>query len=331
MTLVQRFAIGMFGVAALAAIGFVFTAPRTRAIASLGSMAPVAGVAAPVRAGTIDAAVLTAGPVVAITAHRGRVYLLQNHSWLRVDAGGVAGPFGSGVRGAAGVIASGAALVATDSCVYVLDRGARALLIYDPSGTWTRTISLRDGAFSELVPHALATDDRGRLLVSGYRGGPPGRWSITALHADRASDVYSHAGGPFDLLLPLSDERGHAYALSADYTLAELVGTRRFARRDPPRVRFPASARVIAGVPVPDFIPVVVHAFARSSGTFLVAIAASPDEVWVEEIDAAGRPLRTLVSKPVALPVGFSDSALYTLREAAQQTIVERHVLRAAP
>jgi hypothetical protein len=336
MTTVQRFAIGLFGTTAAVAAGFFVTAPRVLD-ARRGRMAQTGGARAAAVLTTVAADRLTGGPIVAIAVHDDAVYLLQNHSWLRVRNDSVAGPFGSGVRGAAGVLASAAGIAVTDSCIYVLDRLARAVLVYEHAGGWARTMPLRHPVFDAFAPAALALDARGRLLLSGYHADPPARWTIVRIEGDRAAAIHTRAASPYGIVLPLAAADGRIYALSADdYRVAALAEdgtiTREFARADPPRVPFPASApKSPAGAPLPPFIPAAAHAFARVGGTFLVAVSASPDEVWIEEIDSAGHPLRTLLEQPVSLPVALSEHAVFTLREDAQQTVIERHLLRQTP
>lgn len=337
MTSIQRFALGFLVLTAAAAAGFVLTAPRTVQPAG-GTLAATGGAGAPTVFATVPADRLAAGPLIALAPHGDAVYLLQNHAWLRVSGRHVSGPHGSGVRGARGVLAAAAAIVPTDTAVYVLDRLARALLVYAPDGEWRRTITLARAGLDGFSPESFVLDAHGRILIAGFQATGAAAWQIVWLDGERASRIFSRSGSAYDIVLPLADRTGHAYALAAtDYTFTELhvsgAGARHFRRAQPPRVPMPAPQRAAAAIagPLPDFVPAAAHAFALARGGFLVAVAATPDEVWIEEIDENARPLHTLIAQPVALPVGLSDRALFTLREEAQQTIIERRLLRSRP
>ena len=132
----------------------------------------------------------------------------------------------------------------------------------------------------------------GLIVVSGYLGGANAGWSIAFVHNDTLRIVFNRPSNVFDILIPLVKADGSIAALSSyDYEFSDLTPsgrqTRRFTRLNPPRfaldpteraalLRYlessPASRRPEYAPPV--YIPAVAHAYARSTGTFLVAVAA---------------------------------------------------------
>jgi hypothetical protein len=185
----------------------------------------------------------------------------------------------------------------------------------------------------------------GLIVVSGYLGGANAGWSIAFVHNDTLRIVFNRPSNVFDILIPLVKADGSIAALSSnDYEFSDLTPsgrqTRRFTRLNPPRFALDpteraALQRYLESSPAsrlpeyapPVYIPAVAHAYARSTGTFLVAVAAGGDNVFVEEIAQDGSPMRTFMEQGVPLPVGFSDNAIVLLREEAQRTVVERYSL----
>jgi hypothetical protein len=339
----QRLALGMAFTTLALATGYVATAPR-RTAAHAGTLAPTVELGRPEIIGTIDPAHLSAGPIIALTAHRDYAYLLQNHAWLRVSSDGVEGPFGGRVRGERGWIASAAGIAVTDSAVYVLDRLSRSLHVFAPAGAWLRTVRLNSREFADFSPERIAIDPHGTLAVSGYRSGAAAGWSIIRFDNDTPRVVFHRPSNVFDVLLPLLRDHTMAALSSNDYEFSELTSTgrpiRSFARPNPPRFALESEARdaiqkYLASSPAADrpeyqppvYIPAVAHAYARFTGTFLVAVAAGGEDVFVEELDRDGRPLRTFFENGVSLPIGFTDHAIVLLREDAQRTVVERYSL----
>jgi hypothetical protein len=341
----RRLALGFLLVTLVIAAGYVATVPRSIA-ARAGTLAPAMALGSPEIIGTIDPAQLSAGPIIAIAVHGDHAYLLQNHTWLRVSRDGVHGPFGGETRGARGWIASAAGIAVLDSAVYVLDRLSKSLHVFAPTGAWQRTIRLTDSAaFNGFLPERIAIGPDGMMAVSGYRSGAEAGWSVILVHEDTARLIFHRSSNVFDVLLPLvTPDRTIAALSSNDYEFSELTYTgrqvRRFARPDPPRSALESTERAaihkyLASVPAsnrpeyqpPVYLPAVAHAHARSTGTYLVAVAAGGENVFVEEIRKDGSPLRTFMERGVPLPVGFFDDGIVLLREEAQRTVVERYSL----
>ena len=343
MSFFQRLALGMAFTTLAVATGYIATAPR-RTAAHAGMLAPTVELGRPEIVGTIDPRHLSSGPIIAVTSHRDHVYLLQNHTWLRLSSDGVEGPFGGMTRGERGWIASASGIAVLDSAVYVLDRLNRSLHLFAPAGAWLRTIPLNAPELADFSPERIAIDPNGTIAISGYRSGADAGWAIIRIDNGTPTLIFHRPSNVFDVLLPLVRDNTIAALSSNDYEFSELTSTgrpiRSFARPNPPRFALESDERdaiqqYLASSPAsnrpeyqpPVYIPAVAHAYARSTGTFLVAVAAGGEAIFVEEIDSDGRPLRTFLEDGVSLPIGFSDHAIVLLREDAQRTVVERYSL----
>lgn len=342
MSHVQRIALGMLFLTGAATVGYLVTSPRVFAPIA-GTMAADDSLGSPQILATVEADRLAAGPIVAIGLQDESVYLLQNHHWLRVEADSVHGPYGGETRGGIGWIFSAAAIAATDSAVFILDRLAKSVHVFDPDGEWRRSIPLRSSIdHYDFAPERMTIGPDGTIIISGFEPGDSAGWTIATLSGDTLRPLFRQLSTIFDIVLPLvRHDRSIIAVNSMNYEFTALSPNgdveARLARRNAPRVpltqeQSDAMANYIRGsqtgtrpeFTLPTHMPAVADAFARSGGTFLGAVLITMDDVLIEEIDHRGKPIRTLV-REVPLPVGLSDTSIVLLREEPQHTIVERY------
>ena len=342
MNLTRRFAFGSAVIASILGALYLATSMTGTVSRLPGWRAPYRALGAVRRVGTIDASQLAAGPIVALTDDGRDVYVLQNHAWLRIGATGVAGPFGVGARGSAGAILSAADIAVRDSTVYVLDRAARSIHTYAATGRWLNTIRLQPPV-ATFTPEHIAAPATGFLIVTGF--GSDGRSQthryVLLLNADGALDtLYVIESELFGVLVPVASTRDRLLVLQSEpyrLTLLQRGAAHHFARTNAERVPLPDSlrrslSRYLAYLPadrspfaIPSYLPQALAATETRSGHFVVAEVAAIDSVWIEELDATASPVHTLVTAPIALPVGLTRFGLLTIREDASTTTVLRH------
>lgn len=334
----QRLALSGLVVVGVTLAAHVAVTPHEESVHAIrGYQAPYRPWRPPETAAVFDASRLVAGPVVAITEDSGAVFILQTRAWLKYEHGKTFGPFGADTRGAPGSITSGTAIEVRDSSIYIVDRVQRAVLIFRRTGQWVRSVDL---AMPSATIDRFVIDRTGRWIISAITNTTPGRpskWLLLRYGGGTTPDtIYSRAGDAFDFAIPVIGDNGRVFVFnSTTYEIEELGDSgviRLFGRPNPPRVPIPDAAHrrldhYLADSPIREsvlhYVPVVAQAAALSGGQFAVAMSASLDDVIVEEIDSLGHAVATRAG-PVSLPIAIMKGSLLTLREDANQTIIER-------
>jgi len=290
------------------------------------------------------------GDVLDIEEQNGITYVLHSEQWLRVDADGIHGPYGTGAEGAPGVFDNAADLIPADTLIYVLDRRPARIITFRPNGSYVTAIPVKSGdtatiyihperftrsnnEFQVLLTHFNPTGRIHRELVTGA-----GEWSrLYWLDADSLQHMMD------DVLLAANDSAVTLLTMLG-YRLHNIRGSNvRVTRRaDPPHYSIPDSIRwdferTFAKAPsavreqlsLPEFIPLVRAFSLLDESHFAVAISRDMEAISIEVLDANAVPLWRS-PEVFDAPVFMHGDRFFRVEEQPNHLVVLRHRIKRA-
>jgi hypothetical protein len=272
----------------------------------------------------------------------GEVVLLGVHSWMVAVAGHILGPFGRAQRGAPGYLGDPQDVVVTDTAVYILDVAAHAVRVFSRTGSFVRSVPLRQTGASWWQPRQLFVVDNEFYVSALETGSSPAAWSVLRWPAGQTYPAreFSIPGTSVNGILVEYTRAGAWVGEMADYRI-QVSGVsgrieRTMTRRDPPlhpfsredRKRYrsywsrlpPALREVYA---MPDYLPPLSAFKQLPDGRFAAALTHNADSVHVELLDRNATPLCRVTERPINRVAGLSERGIYWIEEDDEELVLK--------